>query len=183
MLDRFFLSGTPAYAALWAEHDRSTVALSVLTAVLASVIAMQLASLARRAETTSMRRLAHSSGALALGGGVWAMHFIGMLAFDVCAHGTIAPTTTLVSMLPSVLASWIALRLLIQREINLPRLVVGGVLVGAGIGTMHYIGMAASQWASVMRYDPIVWVASVLVAVLMAILALWVRFGLERVVS
>jgi len=92
------------------------------------------------------------------------------------------PWMTALSMLPSVAASWVALALLMRREISLTALVVGGVLVGAGIGAMHYIGMAASQWAPIMRFDPWGFAASLLVAALLAIGALWVRFGLERVV-
>eukprot|EP01036_Dinobryon_divergens_P046014 gene46014-61520_t len=98
-------------------------------------------------------------------------------------RGQFDAVTTVVSMLPSVLASWIALGLLMRRTVGRMALVVGGVLVGAGIGAMHYIGMAASQWVGVMRYDPWGFAASVLVAVLLAIVALWVRFGLERVVQ
>ncbi|WP_298208758.1 PAS domain S-box protein [Acidovorax sp.] len=182
MLDKFFLANAPAYPLLWAQHDPELVVLSVLMAVLASVLALQMAALARRADTGFMRQMARGSGALALGGGIWSMHFIGMLAFTVCARGRFDATTTVVSMLPSVLASWIALGLLMRSEVSRTTLVVGGVFVGAGIGAMHYIGMAASQWATVMRYDPWGFAASVLVAVLLAIVALWVRFGLGRVV-
>ena len=182
MLDPFFISNAQAYPLLWAQHNPWLVALSVAMAVLASVLALQMAALARRAEVGFTRQLARGSGALALGGGIWSMHFIGMLAFAVCARGRFDAITTVLSMLPSVLASWVALGLLMRREVGPQALVAGGVFVGAGIGAMHYIGMAASQWAPVMRYDPWGFAASVLVAVLLAIVALWVRFGLERAV-
>ena len=183
MLDFFFLSGAQPYPLLWAQHNPWLVALSVLMAMLASMLALQMAALARGAGTGFMRQLARGSGAMALGGGIWSMHFIGMLAFSVCAQGRFDAVTTVLSMLPSVLASWVALGLLMRRHIDRVALVVGGVFVGAGIGAMHYIGMAASQFASVMRYDPWGFALSVLLAVLLAILALWVRFGLERVSS
>ena len=182
MPDFFFLSNAQPYPLLWAQHDRWLVALSVAMAVLASVLALQMAGLARRADTRFMRQMARGSGAMALGGGIWSMHFIGMLAFTVCGRGRFDPWMTALSMLPSVAASWVALGLLMRREISRAALVVGGVLVGAGIGAMHYIGMEASQWAPFMRFDPWGFAASVLVAVLLAIVALWVRFGLERVV-
>ena len=70
MLDSFFLSNAPAYPLLWAQHDPWLVALSVLMAVLASVLALQMAALARRADTGFMRQMARGSGALALGGGI-----------------------------------------------------------------------------------------------------------------
>uniref|UniRef100_UPI0028E1EDDB PAS domain S-box protein n=1 Tax=Ectopseudomonas oleovorans TaxID=301 RepID=UPI0028E1EDDB len=59
------------------------------------------------------------------------------------------------------------------------QLCVGGVLVGAGIGAMHYSGMAAMQMAPLLRYDPWMFALSIVVAVALAIVALWVRFGLE----
>ncbi|MBU2172677.1 MAG: PAS domain S-box protein [Gammaproteobacteria bacterium] len=182
MLDQFFITKAHAYPSLWAQHNPWLVALSVLLAMMASVLALQMAGLARHAETAFIRQMARGSGAVALGGGIWAMHFIGMLAFAVCASGQFDAVTTVISMVPGVLASWVALGLLMRREISRATLVGGGVFVGAGIGAMHYIGMAASQWAPVMRYDPWGFAASVLVAVLLAIVALWVRFGLERVV-
>ncbi|MFN4029241.1 MAG: PAS domain S-box protein [Acidovorax temperans] len=182
MLNQFFITNAPAFPLLWEQHHPGLVALSVGMAVLASVLALQMAGLARRADTRFMRQMARGSGAMALGGGIWSMHFIGMLAFTVCARGQFDAWTTVLSLLPSVGASWVALGLLMRSEISRTALVVGGVLVGAGIGAMHYIGMAASQWAPVMRYDLWGFAASVLVAVLLAIVALWVRFGLERVV-
>ena len=67
------------------------VALSVAMAVLASVLALQMAGLARRADTRFMRQMARGSGAMALGGGIWSMHFIGMLAFTVLGAGVLIP--------------------------------------------------------------------------------------------
>ena len=180
MLDQFFVSGAPAYLFLWTEHDAWLVALSVLLAVLASGLALQMAALARHADTVFVREMARASGAMALGGGIWSMHFIGMLAFKVCAQGGFDATTTVLSMLPSLLASWTALGLLVHRKVSRRDMLVGGVLLGGAIGAMHYIGMAASQWAPVIRYDPWGFALSVGVAVSMATLALWVRFGLGQ---
>jgi PAS domain S-box-containing protein len=53
------------------------------------------------------------------------------------------------------------------------------VLVGAGIGAMHYTGMAAMQMALALRYDPFMFGLSIVVAVVLATLALWIRFGLR----
>ena len=63
------------------------------------------------------------------------------------------------------------------------QLILSGVLVGAGIGAMHYTGMAAMQMAPALRYDPWVFALSIGVAVGLAILALWVRFGLATVMG
>ena len=112
MLDSFFLSNAPAYPLLWAQHDPWLVALSVLMAVLASVLALQMAALARRADTGFMRQMARGSGALALGGGIWAMHFIGMLAFQTPIDIQYDLGITLLSLLIALLASWLAMHTL-----------------------------------------------------------------------
>ena len=181
MLDQFFISGTPGHAFLWAQHDPWLVALSVLLAVLASGVALQMASLARRAETSFVRQLARASGTLTLGGGIWSMHFISMLAFGLYAPGGFDVTTMALYMLPSLLASWTALGLLIRTEVDRTDMLVGGILLGGAIGTMHYIGMAASHWTPVTRYDPWGFALSLGLAVSVTTLALWVRFGSGQV--
>ena len=180
MLDMFFSSGIARPALLWQQHDPRLVALSVLLAILASMMALHMAALARRASGALPRHLALLTGAIALGGGIWAMHFIGMLAFALCARGRFDPWMTLVSFVPGLAASWVALHLLMRRTVGPWVLLGGGVLVGGGIGAMHYIGMAASELAPMMRYDPVGFATSIVVAVLLATLALWVRFGLQR---
>lgn len=82
--------------------------------------------------------------------------------------------------MPSLFASWVALSLLSLRRLSAVQLIGGGVLVGAGIGAMHYSGMAAMQMAPLLHYDPSMFALSILVAVVLAVLALWVRFGLRR---
>ncbi|GAB3429380.1 PAS domain S-box protein [Giesbergeria sinuosa] len=180
MLDSFFLSGADRPALLWQQHDPQLVALSILLAILASVMALHMAALAQRAQGRMARHTALLTGALALGSGIWGMHFVGMLAFDLCASGHFDALLTLLSIVPGVLASWAALALLTRSELTGRALVGGGIVVGAGIGTMHYLGMAASEMAPLTRYDPWGFALSIVLAVLFAILALWVRFGLQR---
>ena len=68
MLDLFFVNNAQPYPLLWAQHDPWLVALSVAMAVLASVLALEMAGLARSADTRFMRKMARGSGAMALGG-------------------------------------------------------------------------------------------------------------------
>ena len=183
-LSQYFLfrDGSPT-ALLLANYQPWLVVLSLLVASLTSALALQLAGMARTVGTGRLRQLTLLSGSLAMGGGIWAMHFIGMLAFNLCTHVDFNAGITLASMLPAVLASWVALNLISRGTLGRWLWVLGGVLVGAGIGAMHYTGMAAMELSAQLRYDPLWFGASIVVAVLLAMLALWVRFGLEHRVS
>jgi PAS domain S-box-containing protein len=181
MLERFFVVGVARDPQnLWG-HDPWLVALSVVLAVASSLMALHLAALALRAQDRLSRHLTVASGAVALGGGVWSMHFVGMLAFDLCALGRFEPWVTALSFLPSLLASWMALQVLTQERPTGRTIMLGGALVGAGIGVMHYAGMSASDMSAFIRYDVGGFAASIVFAVAMAILALWVRFGMLRI--
>src|SRR3989449_6250975 len=115
-----------------------------------------------------------------MGIGVWAMHFIGMLAFRLPVKVNYDVWITLVSVAPAVLASGIMLHVISQARISAGKLIVGGALMGAGIGVMHYTGMAAMRMDAVMRYDPLLFVASVVVAVVLATTALYTKFLASR---
>jgi len=178
LLDLFLLSDRPSPTPLYGEYDIPLVALSVFVAVLAGIMALQLAGMARGGKHRLNRQVYLLSGAFVLGSGVWSMHFIGMLAYSACSTARYDPVITLLSMLPSFLASWIALVLLAQKRVSLWQLVISGVSVGAGIGIMHYSGMAAVHTSRILRFEPIMFSVSIAVAVVLSILALWLRFGL-----
>ena len=179
MFDAYFSSSLKPDPLLWAQHDPWLVALSLLVSMGAAGVALHLANLAREAGTPGRRQVALGTGALALGSGIWTMHYIGMLAFALCGQAGFDPWLTLLSVLPGLAAAWVALRLLQRETLSARVLWASALAVGAGIGAMHYIGMAASELAPYMRYDLFGFVLSVLVAVLLAALALWVRFGLR----
>lgn len=181
MLDQFFLrDAVPPSMLLTGVYDPLLVALSIGVAVLTSSLALQLGAQAGSANEALHRTMALVSGGVALGVGIWAMHFIGMLAFTLCVAVHYDVTTTLASMIPALAASWVALGLLARRQVSRWQLLVGGTVVGAGIGAMHYGGMAAMQMTALLRYDPVWFAASIAIAVLLAMLALWVRFPLQQ---
>ena len=183
-LSHYFLfrDGSPT-ALLLASYEPWMVVLSLAVASATSALGLQLAGMARTVGAGRLRQLTLFSGSLAMGGGIWAMHFIGMLAFNLCTQVRFNAGITLASMLPAVLASWVALSLISRGTLRRSLWVLGGVLVGAGIGAMHYTGMEAMELSAQLRYDPLWFAASIVVAVLLAMLALWVRFGLEHRVS
>ena len=179
MLSSIFAVSDDTLPYIYGTHNAWLVLFSIGIAIFASFMALQIAGMARSSERGFQRQTAIVTGAIALGGGIWSMHFIGMLAFDICTRVSFDPSLTLLSMLPGVAASWVALHLLARPSINWRQLVVGGVLVGVGIGSMHYSGMAAMQTSLTLHYQPWLFALSLLVAVVMAMLALWIRFGLS----
>ncbi|QOY94086.1 PAS domain S-box protein [Massilia sp. UMI-21] len=177
MLQLFSVPDDPSLLTFGAYEPRF-VLLSVLIAIFSSWMGLQIAGQA--AASRSHRALVLASGSLALGAGVWAMHFIGMLAFNLCTPITYDPLVTLLSALPSIGASAVALALISRQRLGPAGLLVGGIVVGAGIGAMHYSGMAGMQMRLELRYDPAMFALSIVVAVVLATLALGVRFGLSR---
>lgn len=163
---------------LHGHHHYVLLLVSVLVAIAASWLGLQVAGLARQATTTPTRQGALISGAMVLGGGIWAMHFIGMLSFTLPLPVRYDQATTLLSMLPAMAASLLALHLLARPNLDWRIMLSGGVLIGAGIGMMHYYGMTAMRMDALLRFDPLWFFASLIIAVAMAVLALWVRFGL-----
>ncbi|MDO6719917.1 MHYT domain-containing protein [Psychrosphaera sp. 1_MG-2023] len=154
------------------------VTLSVAIAIFASFMGFQVASQAAY-KSPIRKHISLCVGSIALGGGVWSMHFLGMLALELCTNVTYNVQLTAISVLPSIIASWIALNIITRDQIKFTQLILGGVLVGAGIGTMHYVGMAAMEMAPLLRYNLVMFGVSILVAVSLAILSLWISFGLK----
>ena len=165
---------------LYGSYDYWLVALSISIAVGTSILGMQLARVAHNQSSTLLRQGSLIAGAISLGAGIWAMHFIGMMALNLCTRVSYDTLTTIFSMAPGVLASWYALHLLSGEKLTYQRLWLGGTIVGAGIGTMHYMGMLAMQMAPTLKFD-IEWVLiSVVVAVVLATSALWISLHLNQ---
>ncbi|XPF95780.1 MHYT domain-containing protein [Colwellia sp. RE-S-Sl-9] len=150
------------------------VVLSVAIAIFSSFMGMHVASHATNNRSDFWRQFMLLIGSIALGGGVWSMHFIGMIAFQLCTPVNYQFQLTLISMLPSVFASWVTLNMITRSKITWSQLAVSGTLVGLGIGTMHYVGMAAMEMSLLLRYDLPMFALSIVVAAALAMLSLWV---------
>ena len=170
----FTFAGLSAEPLLWQLHDFRLVALAAVLAIFSSALAVHMASLGWSAHHALIRHLSAAGGALALACGIWAMHFIGMLAFAVSASAPIGLGMTALSLLLAFAACWVAMLLLTRPQLASAAIAWGGVAVGAGIGAMHYTGMAASAAAGGMRHDPRMATLSVVLAICLATLALWV---------
>ncbi|SDK74187.1 PAS domain S-box-containing protein [Methylophilus rhizosphaerae] len=175
----FFREGTPT-ALLYGSYDGWLVALSALVAISSSMLAMQLTRLSRDQTSLLSQKLSLMASSVSLGAGIWAMHFIGMLAYDICTKVSYDPKITMISMMPGILASYYALNLMAENQLDYRKLLQGGLAVGAGIGAMHYTGMLAMQMVPILKFD-LGWVLiSVVVAVGLSTLSLWTGIFLNR---
>jgi diguanylate cyclase len=155
------------------------VLVSLLVAILASYTALDLATRI----TASKGRAARVwliGGAFAMGTGIWSMHFIGMLAFNLPIPLGYDVPITLLSMLIAVIVSGFALHTATRDRLQARKLVIGAGLMGIGIALMHYTGMAALRMSPPIQYDPLLFAASVAIAVAASLAALWIAFTLRR---
>jgi diguanylate cyclase (GGDEF)-like protein len=161
-----------------ASYDFALVALSLVVAILASYTALDLAARIT-ASSGIAARLWLLGGAFSMGIGIWSMHFVGMLAFSLPIPMAYDVAITLHSLVIAVVVSWFALSTVTRSSLSRRRLLVGGVLMGLGISTMHYTGMAAMDMFPPIRYDPLLFSASVVIAIGASHAALWIAFNLR----
>jgi NO-binding membrane sensor protein with MHYT domain/nitrogen-specific signal transduction histidine kinase/CheY-like chemotaxis protein len=180
ILSHFFAFNVDPSQALPGSYNYALVLLSYLVAALGSYAFLQFATRIAELRDAGLRFSWLAIGAIAMGGGIWAMHFIGMLAHILPIPVTYDPAITALSIVPAVLAAGVALHVVARPLVTTPRLLVGGTLMGAGIGAMHYTGMSAMQINALVRYDPTLFAASIVVAVGLAILALQTREWISR---
>jgi two-component system sensor histidine kinase/response regulator len=166
---------TSGAAVMAGSYNHWLVALSILIAVLASYAALDLAGRVTSARGAT-RRVWLTGGALAMGTGIWSMHYVGMLAFRLPVPVEYDWPTVLVSLLAAILASAIALFVVSREEMGLSRAVVGGVFMGSGIAGMHYIGMAAMRLPAMCHYSSGMVTISVALAIVISWVALWLSF-------
>ncbi|MBC2677159.1 EAL domain-containing protein [Pseudomonas sp. CFBP 8758] len=160
-------------------YSSALVVVSLCVAILASYTALDLVGRIATAQGRAVY-LWMSGGALAMGIGVWSMHFIGMLAFELPIQLGYDLSLTAASLLIAVLSSGFALWLVSQPQLPGPQLAVGALIMGAGISSMHYTGMAALQMQPGIVYDPVLFVASLAIAAGASGAALWIAFRLRR---
>jgi diguanylate cyclase len=147
-------------------HDPYLVALSVVIAILGGYTGFGLAARIRATPGVSRRALlAGAAGFLAIG--IWTMHFIGMLAAPIPADTVYLVLPTIISFLICALVVGISLFFVSIGEPSLRRVVSSAVLLGAGIASMHYVGMHGLAGNFAMQHD----VSMVLLSVLVAIVA------------
>jgi diguanylate cyclase (GGDEF)-like protein len=143
------VNNLPAF--LPSQHNLWAVAASLLLATLASYVALDLSRRVRHASGRP-HLLWWALGSLAMGTGIWSMHFVGMLGFSLPISLGFSGGLTLASWVAGVMASGVALWVASEADYGLRRIAVASLAMAVGICGMHYIGMAALDMA-----PPIVW--------------------------
>jgi PAS domain S-box-containing protein len=149
---------------LSATYNYWLVALSFCVALLTSYTTVDIAP---RVITNrgAARAIWLAGGAIAMGSGIWCMHYIGMLAYRLPIPVRYHVPTVAVSLLAAILASFTALYFVSREKMTRGHTVMGSLLMGAGIAAMHYIGMSAMRLAAMHQYDPRIWTLSIVLAV------------------
>jgi two-component system, sensor histidine kinase and response regulator len=154
-----------------ASYDLRLVGLSVVIAIFASYAALDLS--ARVAAARQKGRWAWLlGGAVAMGTGVWSMHYTGMLAYRLPVPVYYHIPTVLLSLVAAIAASFIALFVVGRERLGVLHVALGSVLMAAGIATMHYTGMAAMRLSAMHQWDTTLVTASIIVAWLVSLAGL-----------
>jgi diguanylate cyclase (GGDEF)-like protein len=160
------------------EHDPGLVAISYLVAVGGSFVALELIERWRSVNAAS-KRCWLLAGAAALGGTIWSMHFIGMLAVRIAVPLTYAPGLTLLSLVIAIVAVGVGLHI-IRARTSPARVCFAGIVVGLGVSAMHYVGMSAVGFSGSLAYTPSLWCLSVLTGLAASTAVLWLSLTLRE---
>lgn len=159
--------------AMSGTYSIKLVVLSYVIAVLASYVALDLVGRLRAEKNPKAKLYWLFGGAFAMGAGIWSMHFIGMLAFIMPMPMVYSLSWTSLSLLVAILASGLALYILRDPGRQVIDLMMGGILIGLGIATMHYMGMEGMTNYVSIHYLPGLFSMSIGIAIFAAEAALW----------
>jgi PAS domain S-box-containing protein len=158
------------------SHDFFLVALSILIAIAASYTALDLAGRIQAAQGWA-KHVWLAAAAFAMGGSIWSMHFVAMLAFSMPDMPTDYDLTlTAISFALPILVTGVGFQVVSRSRQSLMALGLSGLLMGFGIAGMHYTGMTAMRMPAALSYNSL-WVGiSILIAIGASTVALWLAF-------
>ena len=158
------------------SYQWTLVALSFLISVTGAFVALTAAT--RIQQNSAHRTINTLAAGVALGGvGVWAMHFVGMLALDLDVASSFSMIETGVSLAVAVLAASLALGFVAKAPDSLPRMLGAGALLGTSVAFMHYLGMYGMKFGGYIQWNYGVVAISLVIAVVAATAALWLAFN------
>jgi diguanylate cyclase (GGDEF)-like protein len=151
------------------EHDLRFVLVAAVVCLLGSLVAARL--FANTASGASRAMWVFMAG-FAFGSAVWSTHFLAMLAFEPGLPTGYEPDLTIVSLFVAIAMMTLGFGVAALRDGRLMP-ILGGILIGAGIGAMHYTGMAALRTAGRINWDFTLVAASVLIGCCVAAFAMY----------
>jgi len=164
------------------SYDYRLVALSILIAIFAAYAALDLAG-----RVTAARGMARftwlGGGAIAMGLGIWSMHYMGMQALRLAVPVQYDWPTVVLSMVAAISASTVALFVVSRRTMKMPAAIAGSILMGGGIAAMHYIGMEAMRLPAMCSYSSGLVALSIILAILISFVALWLTFSVREQIA
>ena len=160
-------------------YNIQLVALSLIVAIIASYTALELAGRVSQTQGKSSR-VWLVGGSVSMGSGIWSMHFIGMLAFHLPVAVAYDAAATILSMAIAIVVSGLALFVVRRPVLTGRNITAGATLMGVGISAMHYTGMYAMRMSPPIEYNPPVFIASVIIAIVASFAALWIAFQLRH---
>jgi NO-binding membrane sensor protein with MHYT domain len=161
-------------------YDPILVIISVLVSIVGAYACFDLVIRIPRNDYSVSRKLLIGA-AFAIGGSIWAMHFIAMLAVKLPVEIRYDVLTTIISGLVSVFMTAVALLIVSTASYSLTRILVAGIIMGAGISSMHYVGMSAIRGNCGLSYSPIWVFLSVIIGMLASSASLWTAMKLHGV--
>ena len=161
-------------------YDAWLVTVSILVAVLASYAALDLSARISAAPRGWSRAGWILGGAIAMGCGIWSMHFIAMLALRLPVPIRYDVTLTVLSLLVAIVAAGLALLLAGRASMSAAVVAAGGICMGVAIAGMHYTGMAAMVSPIAVHYHPGLWWLSIAIAVAASCAALVLAFRFKH---
>jgi two-component system, sensor histidine kinase and response regulator len=161
------------------SYDHLQVFLSVVIAIAASYAALDLAGRVTAASGWA-RSVWLTGGAVAMGIGIWSMHFTGMLAFHLPVPVGYDWPTVLLSLLAAILSSVFALYVASRQKMGWVQALASSITLGVGIAGMHYLGMASMRLGAVCQFNPRIVTLSVVLAIVFSVAALLLAFDLRE---
>jgi diguanylate cyclase len=167
------------YSVVDGEYSFPIIFLSIAIASFASYTAI---SMNERMQENSFfhRNLWLILASIAMGFGIWSMHFVGMSAYILPIPMSYDPAITLLSIFPAIASSFLVFSLVNSTQKSIRLYLISGVVMGAGISAMHYIGMASMISDAVYTYDIKIFIASVAIAIIVSFVAIYIFSSLQH---
>ena len=180
MFDSFFLDGSLPLGTESGSYSLPLVLLSYLIASLGSYVGLALATGIREEKRAGMRRILHCMAALALGTGIWSMHFVGMLSYKMKMAVSYDTGLTALSIVIAVVFAYLAVGITRAARLRFLQFAAAALLLSLAVAGMHYTGMAAMDMDATLLYRPGLFILSILVALAATGAALWIIYYLSN---